>query len=387
LNFRVIKESQGTGARLGKLEVNGKQVETPILFHGTILNGKPEPWIFFKKKHIDLNIRGLMINAYEILKNKNFKRKVLDKGIHNYLKFDGIIFMDSGGYLIQKNQNFEIKIDDVIEIYKQLSPELIVSLDYPLSPTLNLQKQNENLEKTLKNYEIMSKVFPNIMPVIHGYTKKQIRHSCDVISSYEPSLIGIGSLVPLMRSTKGTKKIVEANGFYQNQRYSSKHFVIDAIKYVREYFPKSFLHVFGIGSASTMHLMFSLGVDSIDSMGWRLKAAYGAVQIPYTADRFLTSRNGQRKNRVIFSEKEKEIFNSCNCGIHKDYSYKEIDSKFELRAIHNAYVFLQENLYAIKEIRNDTYFNFVKRRLEKTVYFSLFKYSFKKGSLQTKLEF
>jgi len=385
MKFSIQKTCSGINARLGMLNVKGKKLATPVLFHGTILNGKPEPWIYFKEKHPNTNIRGLMINAYEIISSQRHKESIFSEGIHQFLNFDGIIFMDSGGFLIQKNQNFSINVDDVIEVYRKSSPDMIVSLDYPLSPTSSEEENIKNWKKTLENYEIMRKEFPNIVPVIHGYSKKQIKLACDAISAYEPSFLGIGSLVPLMRSVKGTKDIINLNGFSKEKDYSSKKYVVDVIKYVRNKFPDSFLHVFGIGSASTMHLMFALGVDSIDSMGWRLKAAYGAVQIPYTADRFLSSLGGKRKNRPIFNDEEKRIFNNCKCGIHEDYDYEHIDAKFEPKAIHNAYVFLQENLKAINEIKNDEYYSFVEQRLKNTVYFNLFKYSLKRRYTQTML--
>ncbi|MHA1401341.1 MAG: hypothetical protein ACTSQE_13415 [Candidatus Heimdallarchaeaceae archaeon] len=332
MKFSLIKTSKDTNARLGLLEVNGKKIKTPILFHGTILNGKPEPWIYFKERHPNTNIRGLMINAYEIISNQKYMERVYRYGIHKFLKFNGIVFMDSGGFLIQKNQDFDIDVNDVIDVYKKSSPDLIVSLDYPLSPSSSHENNLKNWEKTLENYEVMRKIFPNIMPVIHGYTKEQIENACDTMASYDPKFLGLGSLVPLMRSIKGTKNLFNSNGFSRNKNYTAKHYVVDAIKYVREQFPDSFLHVFGIGSASTMHLMFALGVDSIDSMGWRLKAAYGAVQLPYTADRFLSSLNGRRKKRPIFTPEEKNLFNKCKCGIHQEYDYDYIDTKFEPKA-------------------------------------------------------
>jgi len=387
LTFKIIQTDEKTDARIGKLRVNNKTIETPILFHGTILNGKPEPWKYFKERKIKTNIRGLMINAYEIIKAKKSQERIFKEGIHKYLSFDGIVFMDSGGFLIQKNQNFEIELEDIIEIYKKSFPDLKVTLDYPFSPLSTHNRNMKNWTTTLRNYERIYDVFPDAMPVIHGYTKKQIQKACKELQQYESDYIGIGSLVPLMRSIKGTKEIGRMSGFNHSKNYDTRRFIIDTIKYVRKKFPERLLHIFGIGSASTMHLMFSLGVDSIDSMGWRLKAAHGAVQIPFTADRFLSSLNGKRRNRPVFSNKEKEIFDDCECGIHEEFDYETIDTKFEPKAIHNAFVFLEENLQALKEIRKMNYFEFVSDRLKNTVYKSLFRYSQQKEQdRQTTLE-
>ncbi len=385
MSFKIDKECDDTAARKGTLKIGNKRIQTPIMFHGTILNGKPEPWIYFKKHGKKQNIRGLMLNAYEIIKSVKHKKTIFENNIHDFLNFDGIVFMDSGGYLIQKKQDFEIEVEDVLEVYRKSDPDLFVSLDHPFSPEKSYQENQKNWKNTMKNYEEMHEIFPNIVPVVHGYTKKQLKNACDILESYECPVIGIGSLVPLMRSTNGTKHIGKNSGFSDEKWYKSKHFVVDSINYVRKRFPERMLHVFGIGSASTMHLMFALGVDSIDSMGWRLKAAYGAVQLPFTADRFLSDLDGKRGNRPIFSNEQKRRFNDCNCGIHQEYDYDYIDVTFEPKAIHNAYIFLQENIKAIEAITNENYKSFVNKRLERTIYKKLFKYSLNQSQKQTKL--
>ncbi len=377
ISFTVNNEDKKTEARTGKLKIGSKIVKTPIMFHGTILNGKPEPWVYFREQGKEKNIQGLMINAYEIIKSIKHKQKIFDSNIHAFLNFDGIVFMDSGGYLIQKNQDFEINLEEVVEIYKKTSPDLLASLDLPLGPNQNKTQRKFNIKKSLDNWGLMSQEFNNIMPIIHGYTKEEIKHFCDCLACYDTPVIGIGSLVPLIRSAKKTKKIGIESGFAISNEYTTQQFIIDSIKYVRKRFPDKFLHVFGIGSSSTMHLMFALGVDSIDSMGWRLKAAFGAIQLPKTGDRFILP-SPARKNRPKLSKLEIEQFKKCNCGIHENNSLKKINDSFKLRAIHNAYVFMKENHRALNKIANKQYAEFLEINLKNSQYFSLFKYGQRK---------
>lgn len=378
MRFNLEKEDTKTDARCGVLHVNGKKLKTPILFHGTILNGSPKPWIYFSEKH-GINLKGLLINAYEIIKSTRYQKTIFEEGIHNFLKFQKTVFMDSGGYLIQKNQALNIHVDDVIDVYQKTNPDIMVNLDHPHSPFLSKKENLSNWKKSMLNWDKMYDINPDIMPVIHGYTKKHVKEACDEIESYNTKSISIGSLVPFIRAINGTGVIASKSGFNTFSGYSAKHFIIDLIKYVRDRFPDKFLHVFGIGSSSTMHLMFSLGVDSVDSMGWRLKAAYGAIQMPFTADRFLSSLNGRRGKRPILNEEEKKRFNKCKCGIHSEYSYDTIDVSFEPKAIHNAYVYLKENIKSIDEIENENYYDFVENRLSKSVYKNLFLYGMKKN--------
>lgn len=93
--------------------------------------------------------------------------------------------------------------------------------------------------------------------------------------------------------------------------------MINAISIIRKEFPDSFLHVFGVGSVSTMHLMFSLGVDSVDSMSWRMKAAYGAIQLPGIGDRFISPKNSRKKLM------EEHLLSKCECPICVNKSLKE----------------------------------------------------------------
>jgi len=96
-----------------------------------------------------------------------------------------------------------------------------------------------------------------------------------------------------------------------------------------------------------MHLMFALGVDSLDSIGWRLKAGYGAVQLPGLGDRFTGDK--RRKNRTLLKddEKAKIALLECECPVCAKHRSLEkrllaLERSFGNRALHNAWVYVQE---------------------------------------------
>lgn len=354
-----MHEDKETNSRLGELIINNKKVETPVFWIGNEINGIPRPWELF-------DVDTVMLNAYEIMSASKLK-EMEDKGIHKYLKHDKLIMMDSGGFLFQKKDNVSINAEAILEIYENVKPDIGVILDHPLDPSKDENTNHKRWLKTLENTDFMVANSSEIalLPVVHGYTSEQLKIACKELKKLVcPKAIGIGSLVPLITSPN----------------YGvAKEFVIDAIRIVREEFPHSFLHVFGIGGTTTMHLMFSLGVDSVDSMSWRLKAAYGAIQLPGVGDRFISPP----KRRKRISEHEQKLLAKCLCPICRGKTIKERKENFDnlnpstyqKRAIHNAYVFKEEEKEFREKLKNGEVNEFVKERLKHTPFLSMFKYA------------
>jgi len=87
-------------ARIVKLKTPHGNIKTPIVFpvHNLGADGgwnTPRYWETFP------NIQTAMFNAYYILANKRkIKDKLMEsKGLHNFLNYPGVAFVDSGGFL------------------------------------------------------------------------------------------------------------------------------------------------------------------------------------------------------------------------------------------------------------------------------------------------
>jgi len=359
VKFKVVKKDKKTSARSGELRINKKKIKTPVLWFGDIVKrggGSPKPWEYFK-------IDAIMMNACDILSNLGIHYRVTDDGIHGYLDHDGLAMLDSGGFLFQRKEVMDTNTTEILELYKKAKPDIGVVLDHPLNPFGNATENRKRWRKTLQNTELMcnngSEVL--VMPVVHGYSISELKKACREIREVaEPDVtVGIGSLVPLLRSVSIFNK-------FNND--SKLNYVVDSIKTVRQEFPKAFLHLFGVGGATTMHLMFSLGVDSMDSMGWRTKAAHGAIQLPGIGDRFIHPS----VKRASLSKDEEKVLENCNCPIcegKKSYKIKSLldngryNKTFKNRAIHNAWVFNSENILAKRMISRGDYYKFVSNRL------------------------
>jgi tRNA-guanine family transglycosylase len=364
VKFQIEHIDEKLFGRGGTLHINGKKVETPVLWLGHVMGGSPHPWKEFK-------MDSLIVNAYDILRNKKALEAICEKGIHNYLDFKGSVLMDSGGFLFQKKNEIDVDPSLISDLYERSSPDLGVILDHPFNPAESDSNNRYRWENTLKNTKIMLSRNGKtaLMPVLHGYDLGELKKACEDIKKISnPQIIGIGSLVPLLFRTPGTKR-------FKNPI----NYVIDAIRLVRTEFPNSFLHAFGVGSTKTMHLMYALGVDSIDSSGWRIKAAYGIIQLPGVSDRHVKSRNNGRR---FLNKEEIKVLEKCQCPVCRNLTIEErvecLDEEFKARALHNSWVFVNEQNNFKKMVKEHNSEQLVSNRLDNGKFSKAYSYMLEK---------
>ena len=70
---------------------------------------------------------------------------------------------------------------------------------------------------------------------------------------------------------------------------------------LRKEFPEKNLHIFGIGGISTLHIASLLEIDSVDSSGWRNRAARGIILLPGKSERSI-AQLGSWKGRKVSEE-------------------------------------------------------------------------------------
>ena len=113
-------------------------------------------------------------------------------------------------------------------------------------------------------------------------------------------------------------------------------------------------------------------VDSVDSMGWKLKSSYGAFILPEVGERHISKKDGKDDVKLL-EEGEEDLLVRCKCPICAGRTLDErknaLDNyrsdTFINRAIHNAYILKQEEkLFQYALIKNDV-LEFVRSRLKK----------------------
>lgn len=342
-----------------------RKLKFPFLWLTQLSSLYPRPWEYF-------GVEGIMLNAYDILKKPKIVERMKKEKVHRYLGFNGQVAIDSGGFLFMKHKELPISPIKLVELYESWKPNFAVVLDHPVFPSLPENIIRKRQQTTLENIRVMTEVKksgnPILIPVIHGYNKTSLAWYINQLEKLgEFEIYGIGSLVPFVKGVKGAK-----GGLYK---------AVDILKIVKEYLPDKKLHIFGIGSSITMHLMFLAGADSVDSSSWRYKAAYGAIQLQGIGDRYITGKASPRYPNL--SKEEIEKIKKCECPACRQYGLKGLKEKFTLRALHNAWVYQQEIRIAREKIKEGTYEEYVKTLVARNkTYQKVFGYIIEKKSIK-----
>ena len=382
---------------LGKLRFhNTRSNNTPTCWFGlSIIESEEFQLEVFKRARIE----AFLSNAYDL----NYTDKKGDRlNIVNKLQELKLSHkMDSGGFQLMKakmngnSSKFPLNPKIVLDKQLEVGCDIGVQLDFPFGPELTKNQKKKRLNETFDNLIILIDLVEeygcefHYLPVIHTISddldllKYSIKRLEEIIGT-TPNAVGIGSLVPLIKSMKGTKK----NGV--------ESFLYSLIT-LRKILPNSFLHAFGVGGTMA-YLAILAGIDSYDSNGWIQKSAYGVIQLPGISDRFLRKEDHNRpyliKDRKQRNCKgtinEIDIFMKCNCdaclSFHKknwkDSDWRKKQKAFVgrdynsklLRAVHNVSLYQKEIIRIREEIKNDNLLEFIKDRLKFSIYYKYIKF-------------
>jgi tRNA-guanine family transglycosylase len=283
------------------------------------------------------------LTEYGISRNK--LREYLDDPIKSrpaFDKFDGMIFIDSGGFqILQKGgldgSDFQIEMDQdaVFNLQRQMGGDVLVNLDRPISPGDTDDDRIKKARQTAKDAERFVELaddYPGaLFLTVHGYyysmletfvSTMQEEFGDQVISEMFDG-VALGGLVPkkddrdtLIEAVQGCKEIMREEQ-------------IDDLP----------LHVLGISSGA-IPLLIALGVDTFDSSSY-LRSAINAKY----ATSLMSTTNVQD---VDFSE--------CDCPVcSSDELVSRMQGDAQYRkdrmgpvAVHNLIVYKEE----IADLRN-----------------------------------
>lgn len=315
-------------ARRGTLNLNGLELETPNLF--PVVNfyaGGMARSLYGGGVH--RTIKEFMVGHETIgggdyseyfdcvmtsvssLTDYNITRERYEDYISTPIKekdvfedFDGMLFIDSGGYKFLgghelDGSNFEVKIDQekVYEIQRKLGGDLLVNLDRPIAPDDDYDTRVEKAETTAEYVaEFLSLSNGNDETrflTLHGYNYAMLDTFLQKIDERvsirrvhdEFDGVALGSLVPL-KDNKG--KLISA---VQQCRT-----VLDDWG-----FTDLPLHILGI-SSSAIPLLAAVGADTFDSSSY----LHSAI-------------NGKYVTSLLGSEPLDDVdFEKCDCQVCSD---------------------------------------------------------------------
>jgi len=313
------------------------QKEPPEIVIGDILLSNIRPWKFFPNL-----VTSIIISSYELIT----KRGVLWKinkfgGLRSFLELGSnvTLWLDSGGFQLMK-KDLNIPVEKICQIYREVDADIYISLDYPTTPGDTSYEREKKIRKNIKNFDYLTRKLNDkkIIPVIHFSPKlEDYDYLLRVyLNEYGCNTIAFGGFVPPLLSVKGTKK--------------SRLKGILALQYIALIAGRENVHVMGVGAATTISILNALKIKSADSAAWRVKAAYGKIILPWGGERHVTDRKVNFGRKKLSKEELFELANLVRMSDNfpfnnnhdkiEEYLVTEVFSKFEKRALFNAWVVL-----------------------------------------------
>lgn len=317
---------------------------------------KPRVWDTASPYYLS-DLDAVMVSYAEFHQNRTRYRRAIEEGLHTSLSVPKHvkIYLDNGAFRFSRAGG-EVPRADYKAFVKKAKPDwYAIPQDYIPTPSMTYYKQNKCLEKTMAVNQEFS--YDGYVPILHvsRCLNKYIRLFNGDEKLRTKRILAIGGIVPnLLRASKSISYEKMLNSIYK----------------VRKTFANQKLHLFGVGGTATLHVAALLKMDSVDSVGWRVRAARGLVQLPGIGDRSIADL-GNWKVREPTSQELKKL-EECQCPACQEYGVeglkKDRTHGFCNRATHNLWTLLEENRMIQKHLADKTYVEWYKEHLHNSTY-------------------
>ncbi|MEM3770258.1 MAG: tRNA guanosine(15) transglycosylase TgtA [Candidatus Bathyarchaeia archaeon] len=240
--------------RIGKLRTKSGTVETPLLF--PVINPAIQP-IMPRRIREDFGFKALITNAY-ILKRR-FQNQPAEKGLHNFLDFNGIIMTDSGAYQILVYGDVEITPEEIVDYQERIDVDIATILDWPTGWRVSRRHAEQTVDETLKRASELFKVKKRgdilwVGPVQGGRYLDLVAKSASEMAKLPFDIHALGSPTEVM----------------ENYRFDV---LVDMILTAKMNLPiERPFHLFGAGHPFMFSLAVALGCDFFDSAAYAIYA-------------------------------------------------------------------------------------------------------------------
>ncbi len=317
------------GGRIGRLEINGKRIETPTLM--PVINPNKE-LIPVKELQNTFKTQAVMTNAYILLKDETIREKVLKKKIHRFLGFNGLIATDSGSFQLMQYGNVLTTNKEIIEFQNNIGSDIGSFLDIPSMADAYKARVEEQLELTLERAEEAKNAGFVVNAGIQGSTYLDLRKKAARAIGREFQLCAVGGIVGIM----------------EEYRFND---LVDIIATVKKNIPSDrVVHAFGLGHPVVFSLAAALGCDLFDSAAYALYAREG---------RYMTE-TGTKKIADL-------EYLPCNCPVCSKFGLelKELGGEDQIRELarHNLYLTFEEVRKVKQSIHEGSLWNLLSVRM------------------------
>jgi queuine tRNA-ribosyltransferase len=374
-NFKVIKKSKKTLARIGQLKTEHGVVKTPFFmpdatrgFVRSLSKGDLE----------EVKMGPMVVNTYHLYLQPGEKIIKKSGGIHDFMNWQKPLLSDSGGYqifsLIHKNpkmgkitdekvvfqspidgKKYEITPRKAIQIQFDLGVDMIVCLDDPSPNSYSKKDIEKAVERTIawakickdeynkqiKKRKITGKNRPLIFGVVQGGEYLDLRKHC----AEELAKIGF-----------------DGYGFGARHIDDDGKFMEEVLRATADYIPKDSLRfALGVGKPEDIVRCFNMGWDMFDCVIPTREGRHGRLFV-WNKQRELSLKafNNSKKQKTSFykainigNEKFKEDFTpidkNCDCYTCQNYTKAYLNHLMKtkealfmrLASIHNLRFYMQ----------------------------------------------
>ena len=228
----------------------------------SLKNLEPRVWDPASEFHIPA-LSAVMVSYGEFHQMRARRKAAMDQGLRAYLGVPKriAIYLDNGAFYFG-SQPGNAPVAEYEEFVEQAKPDWKpIPQDYIPFPGMSRQKQRGCFDKTMRaNLQYQHNGYVPVVHIGNHLMQYTARVNTDKRLSKKPC-IALGAIVPnLLRKPKAMS-------------YTD---VLAGLRHVRQTFANKSIHVFGVGGTATLHLTALLGFDSVDSSGWRNRAAAGS---------------------------------------------------------------------------------------------------------------
>jgi hypothetical protein len=325
----------------------------------SLKNLQPRVWDAASPYYLP-NLRAVMVSYADFYRRPRAREAAMEQGLRLYLGIPRAveIYLDNGAFYFLKRGGTRPTKEYEAFVARARPDWYPIPGDFIPAPVMDPEERHACFTKTMAVNRAYER--DGFVPVIHigpHLDAYMAAIKSNTRLAAKPG-IAFGGIVPnLLRAPEAAP-------------YNT---VLDALRRVRQSFPDKQLHVFGIGGTATLHLAALLGMDSVDSSGWRNRAARGIVQLPGSGDRTIAKMGNWRGREP--SEKELESLVRCQCPACLAHGPEGLKAKqlagFCNRATHNLYVLLKEADEIERRLEAGTYGRWYKDHLDNSIYLPL----------------
>ena len=366
VKYNLIKTEKNTKARLGHIETNYGEFDTPMFMpvgtRGTVKSLNPEE---LKDCHSGI----ILANTYHLWLRPGEDIVETCGGLHKFMNWDGPILTDSGGYQVfslarnkkditEEGVNFRSHIDGKrllltpeksIEIQNKLDSDIAMSFDECPPASASYEYLENSIKRTLRWAERGKKVHNNPNQALFGIVQGGPYEDLRKYSAIETVKMNFDGY-----SIGGVANDGE-----------SKEDMYKAVKYSTPYLPEDKLrYLMGVGEPEDILEGVEYGVDIFDCVLPTRIARHGQA----------FTRNGKiNLNNAKFKVDLSPVEEGCDCYCCKNYTrayVRHLISVGEtlggrLLSIHNIRFLIRLTEEIREAIKNDSFLDYKREFLEK----------------------